>query len=418
MARVNAYLSSEPIPIHTRANITSPESETDFFIGSLFKMVNPYQFVISVDVARELVSTLTHKFVEAKLADPPVAKVVSAAQAEMQLIGERLAELLDEGKSSIEPKVDAQLAKDIRDRVSTIALFGPGSELSLFLRECQVIYDTLVKNNGALVEAEFTRKLKLRINFDYLGQLNATNEDMSTFVEFKCYMEENHSSQESHYQCLEELEGLQILKSESYKDFALRINLLTRRVETVVAARWAKKYSTASVKTDPGAAAKPGVTGAMQAHDVFELIAGLYLLKAVRQDAQTYAAICGDLDKCWNACAIANRAAGFADKCQPEVIVSEPNLVHYTSQKPRQGYGVCRDFLRSICRRDKCRYSHDQSVKDIVDEAKDSAKDKASTEVGSVRNQIDLVHLAQAQPPPPDQYTHFDINLDNVQGFN
>ena len=394
-------------------------------------MTNPYSFVNSVDVARELVSTMTCKFVEAKLAVPPVATVVSAAQTEMQLIGERLEELLEEGKSTKEPKVDAQLAKDIRDRVNTIALFGPGSELSLFLRECQVIYDTLVKNEGDLVEAEFTRKLKLRIAFDYLGQLNTSNEGMSTFAEFKSYMEDNHSSQESHYQCLEELEGLQMMKSESFKDYALRINLLTRRVETVVAARWAKKNATVSVKTD--LSSEPNPSGKMQAHDVFELISGLYLLKAVRQDAPTYAAVCGDLDSCWNACAIATKAANFADKCRPETKVSEPNLIYHSTQKTTEWSGTCHDFLRDKCKRSKCRYTHDQSIKDIVksgtgaNKGRDADSDKFARKRGRFskdgdksekRNRSDQAHVAQASPPPSAQSNHFDINLDNVQGFH
>ena len=405
-------------------------------MGDLFAMANTYDFVEDTDTARGIKSTLLERFVDAQLVKPADASKVSDIKFKLTHINERLKVLLAEEKDA-PPKsnvIDTQLAKDIRDRVADIKLFGPGSELSVFLRECEVVYDTLVKNKGDVIEAEFTRKLKMRIDFDYLGALNSANENMAKWSDFKTYMEENHSSSESHYQVIEELESLSKLESESYKDYALRINLLTRRVETVVKARWSKKNQSVTVKPESGSDKTPEQ---MSAHDVFELIGGVHLLKAVRQDAPTYAAVCSDLDSCWNACAIATKAANFADKCRPDTKVTEPNSVFHATHKKNANAQVCFKFLRGKCKSDDCEFSHDHRVlnvmKRMVDESKSKGKDNDDDGSRNRRNQsrrgghrqggqrqgstANHANAPPAEAPIPPQSNHFDINLDNVQGF-
>ena len=94
---------------------------------------------------------------------PDPAKI-SKAMDTMTEIDERINELesvqaSQGGQSQL--IVDRNLDKDIRDRVSRIPEFDAKSEVSIFLRECGTVYDTLVKDQNSQVEVEFVRKLNV-----------------------------------------------------------------------------------------------------------------------------------------------------------------------------------------------------------------------------------------------------------------
>ena len=266
--------------------------------------------------------------------------------------------------------VDRNLDKDIRDRVSRIPEFNARSEVAIFLRECGTVYDTLVKGQHSQVEVEFVRKLKCRLYQPYLAALNNSGQSMTKFSQFKSYMEANHQSKESHYQHLEKLEALEIGQSQNYRDYALQVDAVVDQIKTVVKARWDNRTGTVqSVKTEQDS---PQVTSEMTVDDIFDIFAGMYVLKAVKRDQTTYMAICHELDHCWSAKDVALKASNVAERKVQSQELAQPLQINYSrnnqNSKPVESQ-ICAAFLKGQCKDIECPKGriHDSTLKYVLD---------------------------------------------------
>ena len=330
---------------------------------------NAYASITKLSILEKMEAGLTAKLIDAQLEDMVDPAKVSKLKDMMIEVQERALELSEPTNDNKQATVDRNLDKDIRDRVNRIPEFDAKSELALFIRETQTIYDTFVKgNDNSLLETEYVRKLKCRLCQPYLSALTNSGHPVSTFAEFKAYMLENHQSKESHFQHLERLESLQIGHSQNYRDFALQVEELIDQVKTVVKARWENRPSNAhaNVKTETS----PGVQASsttMSLDQVFDLFGAMYTLKAVKRDNQTYTAICHDLDACWNSRDIALKAANVADrKIVSNQLTPEPAQIHLANgshpvhgSQTKRDKGVCFAFSKNgECPKKDCQYTH------------------------------------------------------------
>ena len=138
---------------------------------------NSYAYINDIGNLRVLYNSFNTKLIELEFADSPDSAKISKARDALVELDERiiqLSALQDVGQSV--NVVDRNLDKDIRDRVSRIPEFDAKSEVAIFIRECETVYDTLVKDQGSQVEVEFVRKLKCRLDQPYVAALNSSGQ--------------------------------------------------------------------------------------------------------------------------------------------------------------------------------------------------------------------------------------------------
>ena len=358
---------------------------------------NSYANINDIGNLRTLYNSFNTKLIDLEFADSPDAGKISKARDALAEIDERIVQLsaLQDVGQSI-PVVDRNLDKDIRERVSRIPEFDARSEVAIFIRECETVFDTLVKDQDSQVEVEFVRKLKCRLDQPYLAALNSSGQSMTTFSEFKSYMEANHQSKESHYQHLEKLEALEIGDNQNYRDYALKVDAVVDQIKTVVKARWDSRIlHSQSVKTESNTQA---TVPKMTCDDLYNIFAGMYVLKAVKRDQTTYMAICHELDQCWSAKDVALKASNVAERKVLSNELAQPIQVNFTrnNQNSQPGKRVegqqCAVFLkRGVCEDSHCKREHDTRLKFILDKISPQAgpsdpEKKSSGKNGSKRN--------------------------------
>ena len=355
---------------------------------------NPYANINDVGALRTLVEGFKSKLIELEFADSPDAGQISKCVDKIAEISDRIVQL-SEGQETGQSStvVDRNLDKDIRDRVSRIPEFDAKSEVSIFLRECGTVYDTLVKDQNSQVEVEFVRKLKCRLYQPYLAALNSSGQSMTTFAEFKSYMEANHQSKESHYQHLEKLEALEIGAHQNYRDYALQVDAVVDQIKTVVKARWENRDRTGhSIKSEKDAPTTQSVP-AMTIDNIFDIFAGMYVLKAVKRDQTTYTAICHELDHCWSAKDVALKASNVSERKVQSNELSQPLQINFTRSKQNHQSDKkdkqisCGLYLEGVCTESPCPegFYHDGALKFWMDRRKSQPQNepKSKNSTGS-----------------------------------
>ena len=286
---------------------------------------------------------------------------LNKVEEELKAITKAMTKLKTDAPKSVDStnQFDKTLDKDIRDKVASISMFGPSSDVATFLQQCTVIFDTLVKGNSDdRVEVEFVRKCKLRLDNAYLAALNAHSTSIKTFKEFTDYMDSKHQSKKSAYQYLEAISELEMRPDESYTDFALRTQIEIGRASTIVKNKWAKH-----ILVENSAATE--AQKQMSADNVFEVMGGQIVLQQVKRNSAVYNQIINDLDSTWTGLEIANKALSIADR-QVKDAPTQPATVHFT-QKSEPSREICAKFLAGKCNWEevsgrKCKYFHDKEL--------------------------------------------------------
>ena len=310
-----------------------------------------------------LLASATTQFVEATMAKE--AEKITAAQAMIAELDTMIkGKEKPEQSTSASSAVDKTLDKDIRDRVARIPEFGPASDVSVFVRECRVIYNALVKDQGDQVELEFCRKLKLRLCSSYLEELDRQKTAVVKFDDFTEYMDAHHMSKKSAYQYMATISELEKRPDENIKDFALKVEAEVDRVATVIQAKFVKAKAAAKVKLEQS----QDTATEMTAKDVFTLLAGSVVLAEVKKSTATYNAIINDLDACWSGREIALKAQAVSDRISNATdTVDTIHINHAKSAGSKSGTaGVCWKYLEGKdCPGGDCRFIHDSALRDL-----------------------------------------------------
>ena len=277
-------------------------------------------------------------------------------------------------------KFDKSLDRDIRERVGRIAEFGPASDVSIFLREARVVFNTLVKGGDARLEKEFCRKLKMRLCNTYLEKLDRQATTVDTFDDLVKYMDLHHMSKKSAYQYMATISELERRPDENIKDFALKVEAEVDRVATVVQAKFNKaKTDEAKIKAESGTPA--AATDQMTAKDVFTMLAGSVVLAEVKKDTSTYNAIINDLDKCWSGREIALKAQAVSDRISKATESIETINVNFAKSTGATSPSLCYAFIQGqTCAKDPCTYTHDDRLRDIFIRQSDQSQQQPGRE--------------------------------------
>ena len=116
---------------------------------------NQYANVNDIPSLRTLIDRFNNKLVDLKFEDNPDPAKISKCTDEIAEISDRIVQLsAEQDKGQSVSVVDRNLDKDIRDRVTRIPEFDAKSEVSIFLRECGTVFDTLVKGQNNQVEID------------------------------------------------------------------------------------------------------------------------------------------------------------------------------------------------------------------------------------------------------------------------
>ena len=110
----------------------------------------------------------------------------------------------------------------------------------------------------------------------------------------------------------------------------------------------------------------------MTIDNIFDIFAGMYVLKAVKRDQTTYMAICHELDHCWSAKDVALKASNVSERKVQSSELVQPLQINYSrnnqsSENHRQSCGM---FIKGLCEGDRCPKGrfHDHHLKKYLDQ--------------------------------------------------
>ena len=159
------------------------------------------------------------------------------------------------------------------------------------------------------------------------------------------------------------------------------------QIKTVVKARRESRNRTVqSVKTekDTSLTQAPSITQTvptMSFDDIFDIFAGMYVLKAVKRNQTIYMAICHELDHCWSAKDVALKASQVSERKIQSNELSQPIQIHHAWSKSNtypQRQETCRRFLAGKCNFKKCGFFHDHQLKDYLQLHRDQKEQSES----------------------------------------
>ena len=271
--------------------------------------------------------------------------------------------------------------KEISDYCSKLTEFGPGRSVTLFIKECQNIYDLVVHDKPEL-ESEFCRRIRAQFCSDFASSANDYSASgkgtLDTFSKLKEYLRETYECKASAYQLYQKFDCLEKRDSESISDFARRVQRVNVETRSLVFDKF-KRFQKQSVKSEDKSETE------MTASQLMDFMAGQLVLRAIKSDTECYNhLVAADLDKCWNAQDIANRAAYFvSNRSKSDSLFTEVDQKVNFARKNQQNYmptqksesnqerklEPCPHLMRGECKfRHRCQFDHDPNrIKDYVD---------------------------------------------------
>ena len=266
---------------------------------------------LSHEMLTNLVQSNTQKYIDAKLSGETDA-------AEMA----KLEEVVTELQSALASKTPVcnpvgqtpsqtpnyemnRRLKELSDYFSKISEFGPGSNVTLFIKECERIYNIVVSDCKDL-EKDFCRRVRMQLCSDYATDANNFHsvDPLDSFEKLKSFLRQKYEDQLSAYQHFQKLDSMERGNSESVTDFARRVQSTSLDIRTVIFEKF-KRHHSKLVKQETEA------TESMSAAQLMDFMSGQVVLRSLKNDREAFNHIVDDLDKCWNAQDIATRAAGF-----------------------------------------------------------------------------------------------------------
>ena len=155
------------------------------------------------------------------------ADAVTAVEAQLGLIAEALVKV-----PKTEPGVavavssnstNLSVQKFVEAQINAIDEFRPGVDVAKFLQAAENAFGQCkLQTDG---EGLLVKYLPLRFCQDYRTAWNKYNDatPITTFAEFKMYMQKTHANPTTTFQLLDKFDLLERVATESYTDYALRI---------------------------------------------------------------------------------------------------------------------------------------------------------------------------------------------------
>ena len=264
--------------------------------------------------------------------------------------------------------------REVADYCSKLTQFGPGSNVTTFLKDCQVIFDMAVANSeGTKLEPEFCRRIMMQFSSDYASAANdfSARSPLTTFSSLKSYLRETYESKTSAYMHYQLFDSMEKSPTESISDFAIRVDRTKREVGAIVFDKFSRHQKNLVKKENEAEKTE------MSAQDLLDFMAGQIVLRSLKSDKEAYNhLVASDLDKCWNASSIATKAAYFVtNRSKSDPMFPDPDpKVNFARNKQQsrpkqksdssgqnQKYAhPCPYEIRKRCiRRNSCKFDHD-----------------------------------------------------------
>ena len=259
----------------------------------------------------ELIKTNSQAYIELTLAPVPDQAKMTAIQQQVELMQAALVNKspvcvpVSQTQTQVNNYAINRRLKEMGEYFSKVSEFGPGQNLTLFLKECENIYNIVVTDCKEL-EPDFCRRLRMQLCSDYVATANNYHavEPLDTFEKIKSFLRSNYEDSLSAYQHFQKLDSMERGSSETVAEFARRVQSVSLDVRSVIFEKY-KRHTKKLVKSETE------TTEEMTASDLMDFMSGQVVLRSLKDDREAFNHIVDDLDKCWNAQDISTRASGF-----------------------------------------------------------------------------------------------------------
>ena len=262
------------------------------------------------------------------------------------------------GESKHDPSLagkmeDRQLLMEMRSQVESVPIFGPGSELTLFLANTDNIYSIFVKSNTKF-EVNFMRMVKGRLAQAFLTRVSNQDPAIGTYDELKKYLEEHHGSQKTCFQQLDELYDIEP-GEKKMRAYAIRLENAGNDLHIKLVDKFKKANKT------------------FDARAMLDLVVAQIYVRNLKHAAPVacYNSIVNSLSSCWDVNSVATHAQSYLERVVIEDELASPNAFFGKKMKPAQSdrandndekksrKGICFRWERTgKCNWNKCKYDH------------------------------------------------------------
>ena len=262
---------------------------------------------------------------------------------------------------------DNQHLREMKSQLEQIPMFGPGSELSIFLASLNNCYVVFVKDNIKF-EKNFMLTAKGRLAQAFQTRVNNQSPSIETFDALKKYLEEHHGSRKTIFQALDEIYDIEPSGGEM-RDYAIKLENAGNDLHIKMADKFKKAGKT------------------LDARAVMDLMIAQVYVRNLRScaDIMCYNSIVNSLSSCWDVTSVATHAQSYLERVVKVDELETPNAFfggqkkmkpapnrEDNEEKKTKKRGICYKWRDTgKCRWDKCPYDHpgrDESSQNEVEE--------------------------------------------------
>ena len=233
--------------------------------------------------------------------------LINAEKEEIEKIINVLGDKDDENEASTNDYSYQCLLQAIQLELKSIRKFEPGTTVETFILGLENLFTLQVKGKTDVyqnLEKEFTTMATSRMHNTYQSTLINANKVFNKFEDFREYMLENYSSQESNFQILSNLYSLDFKEHESYRDFGARLDIEVTNACTSIMANWSKENATSDTPSP-----------ILDAKGLFSLFSGMMMSERIKQKSpDIYRLLLKRINKFKSAASIAAEAQQLHDR--------------------------------------------------------------------------------------------------------
>ena len=213
---------------------------------------------------------------------------------------------------------DRQVLTEMRSQIESIPVFGPGSDLTLFLTGVENVYSIFVKSNRKF-EANFLRMVEGRLAQAFLTRVCNQTPAIDTYDKLKKYLEQHHGSKKTCYQQLDELYDIEP-SANQMRDYAIQLENACNDLYIKLADKFSKEDKT------------------FDARAMLDLVGAQIYVRNLKHHAPVacYNSIVNSLSSCWDVNSVATHAQSYLERVVKEDDLTAPNAFFggRTKQKP------------------------------------------------------------------------------------
>ena len=296
--------------------------------------------------------------------------------------------------------------KVLESAVNQMPTFGAGMEPATFIRD---IKNYMPDADCALSKSFLLKKLRQKLSPEYLTAYtnHVATVPITTVDEFCDYISETYESRRSIFQHLEKLDSIAMDDSEmSYRDYAAKVQQEIFDLKTIVR----QKFIEVKKKKDSN------FTGKLTDDDLFSLMAGTLVLRALKNKPDIFNHTIAKIDDCLTGEEIAQIAQSFSERKQTDDPIFQAPTANFAGKtghnpaKKNSGNNAkrpayCHYFQAGKCNKSPCSYVHE--IRPLKEFHKDAQKNiqrimakKTAKQAEKAKTDREINMLASANSAP------------------